>query len=172
MLSLAIVFVVSLVGMTSRVINRGRFGRVASALLRSVYAVVVGLGGWSLAALLILSTMPTVPVNGELVVAFTMGVPIGLTVYLAWFDRDLSREAKITGLVAALGAALVGAWLGFRAADAILALITPLVGAVIGANLALISLDMVWNRAPGAAAEQAPVTTPGYNDAVAEAYHG
>ena len=37
---------------------RGRFGRKASAALRSLYPIVLGLGGWFLGALIVLTTMP------------------------------------------------------------------------------------------------------------------
>jgi hypothetical protein len=45
-----------------------------------------------------------------------------------------------------MGGALVGAWLGFNAAADLLALITALVGAAVGANLALILFDISQAR--------------------------
>ena len=50
------------------------------------------------------------------------------------------------GLAAAVGGALVGAWLGFHATDRLLALITAIVGAAAGANLAVLALDIAWDR--------------------------
>jgi hypothetical protein len=45
-----------------------------------------------------------------------------------------------------MGGALVGAWLGFHAGTDLLALVTSIVGASAGANLALIGLDIASDR--------------------------
>ena len=45
-----------------------------------------------------------------------------------------------------LGAALAGAWLGFHAGTGLLAVITTIVGAAAGANLGVLTLDLVWGR--------------------------
>jgi hypothetical protein len=50
------------------------------------------------------------------------------------------------GFAAAVGGALVGAWLGFHATAGLLALITTIVGATVGGNLALLGLDIAWDR--------------------------
>jgi pimeloyl-ACP methyl ester carboxylesterase len=50
MLGLAALMVLSLLWMALRVRWRGRFGRNSSALLRSLYPIVLGLGGWLLGA--------------------------------------------------------------------------------------------------------------------------
>ena len=47
---------------------------------------------------------------------------------------------------AAAGGGLAGAWLGFNATDGLLALITAIVGATVGANLILLALDISWDR--------------------------
>ena len=47
---------------------------------------------------------------------------------------------------AAAARALVGAWLGFNATKGLLAVITSIVGATVGANLTLILLDIAWDR--------------------------
>ena len=46
MLGLPVVVLLSLLLMRRRVRRRGRFGRTASVLLRSLYTIVLGLGGW------------------------------------------------------------------------------------------------------------------------------
>jgi TAP-like protein len=46
MLGLAVVVILSLLLMWRRVRRRGRFGRTSSVLLRSLYTLVLGLGGW------------------------------------------------------------------------------------------------------------------------------
>jgi pimeloyl-ACP methyl ester carboxylesterase len=145
MLGLAALTVLSLLWMALRVRWRGAFGPKSSAALRSLYPVVLGLGGWLLGVLVVMATMPGVPLTDELLAAFSVGLPIGLGTYLAWVDRDWFAETKATGFAAAAGGALIGAWLGFNVTSAGFGLFAPLlaiVGAVVGANLSLILLDM------------------------------
>ena len=63
MVGLALLAVLSLLWMARRVRKRGGFGRKASAVLRSVYPIVLGLGGWFLGVLVVITTMPTVPLD-------------------------------------------------------------------------------------------------------------
>ena len=60
--------------------------------------------------------------------------------YWAWVHRDWSAETKLVGL--RRRPRLAGAWLGLHAAGGLLALVTAIAGAVAGANLTLILLDM------------------------------
>jgi pimeloyl-ACP methyl ester carboxylesterase len=146
MVGLGLLTVLSLLWMARRVHKRGRFGRKASATLRSLYPIVLGLGGWFLVVLIVITTMPGVPLDDELLAAFSVGVPIGLGVYFAWVNRDWSAVTKTTGFAAAAAGALVGAWLGFNATEGLFALITTIVGAAVGANLLLLALDIAWDR--------------------------
>lgn len=146
MVGIALLTVFSLLWMTRRVRKRGAFGRTAGATLRSAYPLVLGLGGWFLGALVILTAVPGVPLDDDLVTAVSVGVPIGLGVHLARVHRDWSAHVKITGLAAAAAGALVGAWLGFHATEGFLALITTIVGATLGANLILLTLDIAGDR--------------------------
>jgi hypothetical protein len=145
-IGLALVMVLSLALMARRVHRKGGFGPKAAAVLRSAYTVVLGLGGWLLGVVVVISTTRGVPVDGELFSALTIGLPVGLGVYLAWVRRDRSSRTKAIGFAASLGGALVGGWLGFNAAADMLALLTTIVGAAVGANLALILLDIAWDR--------------------------
>jgi hypothetical protein len=111
-----------------------------------VYAVVLGLGGWFLGVLVVLKTMPGVPLDDELLAALSVGVPIGLGIYFAWVNSDWSAKTKTTGFAAAAAGALVGAWLGFNATTDLLALVTAIFGAVVGGNLTLLALDIAWDR--------------------------
>jgi hypothetical protein len=86
------------------------------------------------------------PSDDELLAALSVGLPIGLGVYFAWVHRDWSARTKTMGLAMAVGGALVGGWLGFNATEGLLALITTIVGAAVGANLALVLLDIAWDR--------------------------
>ena len=142
MLALAALTVLSLLGMARRVRTQGRIGPKSAALLRSVYPLVLGLGGWCLGALIVLTTMPGVRIDNELLVVLSVGVPIGLGIYWAWVHRAFSARSKRVGIAAAAAGALAGAWLGFHATDGLLALLTAIVGALAGANLALLVLDM------------------------------
>jgi uncharacterized membrane protein YdfJ with MMPL/SSD domain/pimeloyl-ACP methyl ester carboxylesterase len=146
MLGLAGLAVLSLLWMARRVRKRGRFGRKARAMLRTLYPVVLGLGGWLGGILIVLSTMPDLPLDDELLATLSVGVPIGLGLYFAWFDRDWSVATKLKGFTAAAVGALVGAWLGFHATVDLVALVTAIVGAAVGGNLTLLTLDIAWDR--------------------------
>jgi uncharacterized membrane protein YfcA len=115
-------------------------------VLRSVYPVVLGLGGWFAGVLIVTTTMPGVPLDDELLAALSVGVPVGLGIYLAWANRDRPAADRRIGLAAAVGGALVGVWLGFNASDDLLALLTGILGAIVGANLILLVLDIAWDR--------------------------
>jgi len=115
-------------------------------LLRSLYPLVLGLGGWFLGVLVVMTVLPGVPLDDELLAALSVGTPIGLGIYFAWVNRDWSVTTKTTGLAAATGGALVGAWLGFHVTVGLLALITTIVGATVGGNLLLLALDIAWDR--------------------------
>jgi TAP-like protein len=146
MLAFAFLTVLSLLLMPLRVRRRGAFGRKASGAVRSVYALLLGLGGWFVGLLIVLTVLRTVPLDDELLGALSVGAPIGLAIYFAWVHRDWSPTTKATGFAAVTGGALVGAWLGFNAMDGLFALVTTMVGAVAGANLTLVALDIAWDR--------------------------
>jgi pimeloyl-ACP methyl ester carboxylesterase len=149
MLGLAALTVLSLVLIAFRVHWHGAFGRKSSAVLRSLYALLLGLGGLLLGVLVVLTLRPTEPINDELLASLSVGVPVGLGIYLAWVDSDWSGKTKSTGFAAAVGGALVGAWLGFNVTSAGFGFLSPLlaiVGAVVGANLTLVLLDIAWDR--------------------------
>jgi pimeloyl-ACP methyl ester carboxylesterase len=146
MVGLALLAVLSLLWMARHVRKRGGFGRKASASLRSLYPLVLGLGGWFLGVLIVLTTMPGVPLDNALLAVLGVGVPIGLGIYWAWVQRAWSGQTKIAGFAAAAAGALVGAWLGFNATADLLALVTAIVGAAAGANVTLILVDIARDR--------------------------
>jgi hypothetical protein len=133
-------------------------------LLRSLYTLVLGLGGWFAGITLALLAFPTVPLDNAGLAVISIGVPVGLGVYLAWVNRDLRGRTRTIGFMASLGGALVGAWLGFHASTGLMAVITTIIGAAAGANLSVLALDLVWARpvrrrsAETAAAEQFAAT--------------
>jgi hypothetical protein len=157
MIGLVALTVLSLLGMARRVHTRGRIGPKAAAVLRSVYPPVAALGGWCLGVLIVLTTMPAVRIDNELLIVLLVGVPVGLAIYGAWVHRDWSASRKGAGFVVAMAAALVGAWLGFHATGGLSGLLTAIVGAVAGANVTLIAVDILRERS--ARARRAATTT-------------
>jgi RND superfamily putative drug exporter len=137
--------------------KRRRIGRTASALLRSVFTVVLGLGGWFAGVIVVLMAFPTVPLDDPVLAVVSAGVPIALAIYLAWVDRD---RRKRFGLAWALAGALAGGWLGFQAGTGPLSLVTTIVGAALGGNLAVLALDIWGTRAVQADVEPALDTRP------------
>ena len=119
-----------------------------------------GLGGWLLGVLLVITALPGVPVDDELFAALSVGLPIGLGIYLAWVQRGWSAHTKGIGFAAALAGALMGAWLGFHAAADLLSVFTTIAGATAGANLALLLLDIAWDRQRRDRTASAPAAEP------------
>ena len=120
--------------------------------------------------LVVVTTMPSVPLDDELLALLSVGIPVGLGVYWAWVRRDASASTKTAGFVAALAGSLAGAFLGFHATEGLMALVTTIIGATAGANLLLILLDTTLERpARRGAAVDAPtagvVEPRGLNDA-------
>ena len=141
--------VLSLLWMPLRVHRRGAYGRKASSTLRSLYVLLLGLGGWFVGVLIVLTALPTVPLQDGLLGGLSVGVPIGLAVYFAWVNRDWSIRTKTIGFAVAAGGALVGAWLGFNVTSAAFGLLAPLLaifGAAVGGNLLLIALDIARDQ--------------------------
>jgi hypothetical protein len=132
MLGFALITVISLLWMPRRVKKRGRLGRRTSVLLRSLFPLVLGFGGWFLVSLVLLTVAPTVPIDGELLVVHSMGVPIGLGIYWAWLRRDWPAETKRVGLAGAVLSAIV---------------VTTIAGAAAASNLALILVGIARERA-------------------------
>jgi pimeloyl-ACP methyl ester carboxylesterase len=145
MLGLAALAVLSLLWMALRVRRRGAFGRKASATLRWLYPIVLGLGGWFLGVLIVMTTMPGVSLDDELLAALSVGAPIGLGLYFAWLNPDWSAMTRATGFAAAATGALIGARLGFNATEGLFAVVTTIVGAAAGGNLTLVALDIAWD---------------------------
>jgi pimeloyl-ACP methyl ester carboxylesterase len=156
MVGLAALTVLSLLWLALR--RKPRFGRTSSVLLRTVYPVVLGLGGWFAGVLLVVTTMPETPIDDPRLATLAVGLPAGLGIYWAWVNRESRATQKLTGFALGLGGALAGAWLGFHAGTDLLAILTAIVGAIAGANLALVVLDVVRERR---AAEPAYRAAPG-----------
>jgi hypothetical protein len=146
MLGFAALAALSLLLMWRRVHKLGRFGRKTSVVLRSVYTLVLGFGGWFAAVTVALVAFPNLPVDDALLGVLSIGLPVGLGIYWAWFDSTRSARARTIGFWAATGSALAGAWLGFHVIDGLFAVVTTIVGAAVGANLTLLVLDILGDR--------------------------
>jgi pimeloyl-ACP methyl ester carboxylesterase len=162
MVGLPLLCALALAGIAGRVRRRGRLHTGSSALVRSVFAFVAGLSGWMLAVIVDLATSAGVPVDDPSMAMVTIAVPVALSAYHGWSDGRRIRRNRMTGLAAAVASAIIGARLGFAAADGVLALITAAAGSVAGANLALIIRD-TWageDTRPARRPRERPVAPP------------
>jgi pimeloyl-ACP methyl ester carboxylesterase len=129
-----------------RVRKHGSAGRKTSVLARTIVPVVLGLGGFFGATLVVLTLWPALSLSSELLRILAPSVPIALGLYLAWTHRDWDRTAKSLGLLAATAGALLGGWLGFTATSGLFALVTTTIGAAAAGNLALIAVSLYRER--------------------------
>jgi len=139
-----------------RVRKRGAAGRMTSVVTRTIVLLVLGLGGWFGAALVVLTFWPALSLSSELVGILAISVPVALGLYLAWTHRDWDRATKALGLLAATAGALLGGWLGFTAVSGLFAIVTTTIGAAAAGNLALIAVSLVRERS----ARAVMATTP------------
>jgi pimeloyl-ACP methyl ester carboxylesterase len=143
MIGLALIAALSLALAAFRVRRNRQLGRVASVAMRSVWGLVLGLGGWFGAALLALILDPSLQIDSAAVVVPSVAIPVGLGAYLAWIDHD---RPKLAGLACAFAGAQLGALFGFAVAASPMTLLTAIVGAVAGTNLLLVVGDIVADR--------------------------
>jgi pimeloyl-ACP methyl ester carboxylesterase len=144
-----------------RVRKHGSAGRKTSVLARTIVPVVLGLGGFFGAALVVLTLWPALSLASELLRILAPSGLIALGLYLAWTHRDWDRATKSLGLLAAIAGALLGGWLGFTATSGLFALVTTTIGAAAAGNLALIAVSLFRERSARAAmATTPPQPTP------------
>jgi pimeloyl-ACP methyl ester carboxylesterase len=151
----------SLLWVALRVRKHGSAGRKTSVVARTIVPVVLGLGGFFGAALVVLTLWPALSLSSELLGILAPSVPIALGLYLAWTHRDRDRATKSLGLLAATAGALLGGWLGFTATSGLFAIVTTTIGAAAAGNLALIAVSLFRERSARAAmATTPPQPTP------------
>ncbi len=129
-----------------RVRKHGAAGRKTSVATRTIVPLVLGLGGWLGAALVVLTLWPALSLTSELLGILAPSVPIALGLYLAWTHRDWDRATKSLGLLAATAGALLGGWLGFTATSGLPAIVTTTIGAAAAGNLALVAVSLFRER--------------------------
>jgi pimeloyl-ACP methyl ester carboxylesterase len=147
----AVLAALALLWVARRVRKHGAAGRKTSFVTRTIVPLVLGLGGWLGAALVVLTLWPALPLSSELLGILAPSGPIALGLYLAWTHRDWNRATKSLGLLAAIAGASLGGWLGFTAVSGLFALVTTTIGAAAGGNLALIAASLVRERSARAA---------------------
>jgi pimeloyl-ACP methyl ester carboxylesterase len=148
LLTVTVAAVLSLAVLARRVHVRGRIRPRVSVMVRSVLTILLGLAGWCLGALMVLTFLPGVRIDNELLVVLSVGVPVALGVHLARMQTDWARSTRRSGLATATAGALGGAWLGSSATDGLPGLAAALAGAIAGANFAVVLLDILQARGP------------------------
>jgi hypothetical protein len=136
MLSLVVMAAAVLAWAALRVRSRGTAGRKTSLAMRSVLALVVGLGGWFAGALTVLTFWTTVPLSSEPLGIVSAGVPVALVLYLAWTRRDAG------------GGALIGGWYGYTVMPGFIGLFATITGAIAAGNIALVTLSLSGAASP------------------------
>jgi len=159
MLGLAALAALTLLWVARRVRKHGDAGRKTSYATRTIVPLVLGLGGWSAAALIVLTLWPTLSLTSELLGILPASGPIALGLYLAWTHRDWDRATKACGLLAASAGALLGGWFGFTATSGLFALVTTTIGAAAAGNLALIAVNLWHERFARVAVATTPSAT-------------
>ena len=129
MVGLAALTVLSILWLAVR--RKPRFGRKTSPILRSLYAIVLGLGGWFAGVLLVIdddAPARSLDDRARHDLRRLAGRPRRSTArgWIAAGRRGRSSTASWLGV----GGASLGAWLGFHAATDLLALLTSIVGAI------------------------------------------
>jgi pimeloyl-ACP methyl ester carboxylesterase len=139
-LGLAAITILSLLWVGRRIRRGPTFGRKGSAAARSLFPLLVGLGGWCLGALIALTALPTLPLDDPMLAVVSIAPAVAAVVYAGWLRR--TAPAGTAALVALAGAVL-GAWLGFHVPHMpALGAVTAIIGATLAANLGLIALDI------------------------------
>jgi len=161
MIGFAVLAALSLLWVARRVRKHGAAGRKTSVATRTIVPLVLGLGGWLGAALVVLTLWPALSLASELLRILAPSGLIALGLYLAWTHRDWDRATKSLGLLAAIAGALLGGWLGFTAVSGLFAIVTTTIGAAAAGNLALIAVSVFRERSARAAmATTPPQPTP------------
>ena len=133
----------ALVWLPLRQRRRGYVGRTTAVLGRSVIAPLVGFGGFAAAALLALTMWPSLSIGNEQMALVSITAPVVVAVYASWARAAWSRSVLTAGLCSAAAGGAVGAWLGLHAAPSPLGAVLAVLGAVLGANAAVVLRDVI-----------------------------
>ena len=132
--------VLSLLWFARRLRRGATFGRKTSVVVRSLLPLLLGFGGWCLGVLIVLVALPTVPITDATLAVVSIAPPVALAVYTGWFRSTAHRGVAA---LTAIACATVGAWLGYQVPHAPgFGAVTAIIGAILAANLGLITLDI------------------------------
>jgi pimeloyl-ACP methyl ester carboxylesterase len=125
----------------ARRLRRGAtFGQKTSVAVRSLFALLLGFGGWCVGVLIALVALPTVPITDSTLAVVSIAPPVALAVHTGWFRSTAPRGV---GALTATACATVGAWLGYQVPHAPgFGAVTAIIGATLAANLGLIAVDI------------------------------
>ena len=152
MIGVIVLAALSLLWVALRVRKHGSAGLKTSVVARTIVPLVLGLGGWFGAALVVLTLWPALTLSSHLFGILAPSVPIALGLYLAWTHLDWDGATKSLGLLAATAGALLGGWLGITAnSSGPFVLVTTTIGAAAASNLALIAVSLFRERSARAA---------------------
>ena len=156
----AALLVLSVLWFARRLRRGATFGQKTSVAVRSLFALLLGFGGWCLGVLIALVALPTVPITDATLAVVSIAPPVALAVHTGWFRSTAPRGVAA---LTAIACAAVGAWLGYQVPHAPgFGAVTAIIGATLAANLGLIAVDIATPvtgdaTAPGSArAETAP----------------
>ena len=131
-----------------RLRRRGSVGRKTAIATRAVYAPVIGLGGWCLSVLVVLTLWPSLSLASEPLAVGSVAVPVAVSIYLAWVHGARPRATRNAGLGSVVAGAVAGAWLGLHEVDGLFSVTTAVLGAVLGSNLAVLVRDVLGGTPP------------------------
>ena len=136
----AALLVLSILWFVRRLRRGATFGRKTSIAVRSLFALLLGFGGWCLGALIALVALPTVPITDATLAVVSIAPPVALAVYTGWFRSTAPRGVAA---LTATACATLGAWLGYQVPHAPgFGAVTAIIGAILAANLGLIVVDI------------------------------
>jgi pimeloyl-ACP methyl ester carboxylesterase len=147
LVGLAAVTVVLLLWLPARLRRRGSIGTRTAFVTRTLLAPVIGLGGWSAAALLVLTLWPSLALDSRLLAMVSIGLPVAAAVHLSWTNRAHPALVRQVGLGAAVAGAVVGSWCGLHVVVGPAQVFTAVLGAVLGANLVGLAYDIARDHA-------------------------
>ena len=136
----AALLVLSVLWFARRLRRGATFGQKTSVAVRSLFALLLGFGGWCLGVLIALVALPTVPITDATLAVVSIAPPVALAVHTGWFRSTAPRGV---GALTAIACAAVGAWLGYQVPHAPgFGAVTAIIGATLAANLGLIAVDI------------------------------
>jgi pimeloyl-ACP methyl ester carboxylesterase len=131
-----------------RLRRRDSVGTKTSLAARTIYAPVVGLGGWCIGSLVVMTAWPFMSLDSQALAVVSIGGPVALATYFAWVHRSWQRSTRNAGLAVAVAGAVIGTWLGLHAVSGLFSVVTAVLAAVLGSNFGLCVRDITAPQVP------------------------